>query len=390
MTTHWYLYALPLVVAAASALARRTSSGPVPGVVIDSSPDPQRVYIGCPGIAVLPDGLYVASHSFFGPGTTYDRMAVFRSADRGKTWKKLTDIEGQWWSSLFLHDGALYLMGTSRRYGNAVIRRSTDGGETWTTPKDADSGLLWDDGRYHCAPVPVAVHNGRIWRAMEDARGGGGWGPHFRAFVMSAPADANLLNAKNWTSSNRLRFDPKWFKARRAGWLEGNIVVTPEGKLVNFLRFNDDRGDRAAIVRISDDGKTVSFDPERDFIDFPGGRAKFTIRFDPATQRYWSLVNKQTNPPAYRNTLALTSSADLRQWKVESILLRHPDSKHHAFQYVDWLFEGKDIIAVSRTAWDGSHNAHDANHFTFHRIRNFRERTLEDPPLNERQEDARE
>jgi hypothetical protein len=374
-----------------------------PGVVIDRSPDPARIYIGSPGLAVLPGGDYAASHDFFGPGTTNGQTAVFGSTDRGRTWQRLATLDGQWWSSLFVHGGALYLMGTSKEYGNAVIRRSTDGGRTWTRPEDGDSGLLLSDGRYHCAPVPVVVHAGRIWRAMEDARGPGGWGSHFRAFVLSAPADADLLKADNWTATNRLAFDPAWLKrgnpgglagagdlpsaiaawltAKNPGWLEGNVVAAPDGRLVNVLRFNDDRGDRACIARVSGDGRTLSFDPHNDFIDLPGGRNKFTIRRDPATKRYWSLVNKETDPPAYRNLLALVSSADLRAWKVESVLLRHADNKNHAFQYVDWLFDGDDIIAVSRTAWDGSHRAHDANYLTFHRVPGFRRRTPQDPPL---------
>ncbi|MCX5682729.1 MAG: sialidase family protein [Planctomycetota bacterium] len=353
-----------------------------PGVIIDRSPDPTRVYIGSPSIAVMPGGDYVASHDFFGPGTTNNRTAVFGSRDRGKSWQPLVTIEGQWWSTLFVHYGALYIIGTSKEYGFTVIRRSSDGGKTWTEPKDGESGLLLGDGKYHCAPVPLVVHNGRIWRAMEDAMGPGGWGSHFRAMVLSAPADADLLKAASWTFSNRLRFDPAWLKAKNPGWLEGNAVVTPEGGIVDILRLNDDRGDRACIARVSDDGKTLSFDPEKDIIDMPGGRTKFTIRFDPETKRYWSLVNKQLDPPAFRNILALVSSADLRTWRVESILLRHEDTKNHAFQYVDWLFEWDDIIAVSRTAWDGSFRAHDANYLTFHRVSNFRKRTLQDPPLN--------
>jgi hypothetical protein len=218
---------------------------------------------------------------------------------------------------------------------------------------------------------------------MEDNRGGGGWGPHFRAFVLSAPADADLLKAENWRASNRLAFDSDWLEGKRCGWLEGNMVVTPEDKLVNILRVEDPRGDRAAIVNVSPDGRTVSFDPETGFIDFPGGRTKFTIRHDPKTDRYWSLANKQRNPAAYRNILCLTSSADLREWRVESVVLRHPDTKHHAWQYVTWHFDGDDLIVASRTAWDGSHNAHDANYFTFHRVPHFRHRTLDTPPLNE-------
>jgi hypothetical protein len=108
----------------------------------------------------------------------------------------------------------------------------------------------------------------------------------------------------------------------------------------------------------------------------PGGAVKFTIRFDPQTKRYWSIVNPQTNPAAVRNRSALTSSKDLRDWRIERILFEHPDKEKHAWQYVDWLFEGNDIILVSRTAFDdnlgGAHNYHDANFMTFHRLENFR------------------
>jgi len=367
----------------------------VPGVVIDHSPASTRRYLGGPGIAVLPNGDYIATHSFFGPGSTQNRIHVHRSRDRGKSWELVTEIEGQWWSSLFLHRGALYLMGTSGRYGSAVIRRSTDGGRTWTTPKDAKTGLLHGDAKYHSAPVPVVVHNGRIWRGMEDAMGPDGWGPHFRAFMMSAPADADLLEADNWTSSNRLGWNPEWLGGEFHGWLEGNAVVTPDGEVVDFLRVDTKEGGKAAMIHISPDGKRASFDPERDFIDFPGGATKFTIRFDPRTKLYWSLANivedRDRNTglkvSLIRNTLALVCSPDLRKWEVRSIILHHPDPVNHAFQYVDWLFDGEDLIAVSRTAYDdglgGAHRQHDANYITFHRIPRFRDRTMADPPLNQ-------
>jgi hypothetical protein len=81
-----------------------------------------------------------------------------------------------------------------------------------------------------------------------------------------------------------------------------------------------------------------------------------------------------------RNTLALVNSADLRKWEIRCVLLHHPDADKHAFQYVDWQFDGNDIVAVSRTAWDddagGAHNFHDANFMTFHRVRNFRKLTM--------------
>jgi len=357
-----------------------------PGVVIAHSPAASRIYIGSPSLALLPDGSYAASHDLFGPKSGSSSLGitrVFRSEDKGKTWTRVAELRGQFWSSLFVHNRALYILGTSRGYGDVVIRRSTDGGRTWTEPRDANSGLLLTGGRYHCAPVPVVVHNGRLWRGMEDAFGPGGWGKHFRAFMMSAPADADLLKASSWTCTNRLARDPRWLGGKFNGWLEGNAVVTPDGRIVDMLRVDSPSDDEvAAIVEISPDGKTAAFDPGRGFVRFPGGAKKFTVRFDPASRRYWTLANyvppkhRRGRPAATRNTLALACSPDLRSWAVRAIVLQHPDPVKHGFQYADWHFEGNDIVAVSRTACDdglgGAHNYHDANFITFHRIANFR------------------
>jgi len=354
----------------------------VPGVIVDHSPAVTREYIGSPSIAVLPNGEYVASHDLFGPGSARDRTHVLVSKDRGKTWTRRAEIIGQWWSTLFLHRSALYIMGTSRENGFTVIRRSRDGGVTWTEPKDAATGLLIGDGLYHCAPVPVVVHRGRIWRAMEDQQGPKGWGRCFGAFVMSAPERSDLLNAANWTRTNRIGRDAAWIEGRFGGWLEGNVVITPEGRLVNMLRVAcDDDEEWAAIIEISDDGMVASFDPAKGFIPFPGGAKKFTIRWDRKSGFYWSLANwvpparRAGKPAATRNTLALIRSKDLRSWEVRAVIVEHPDPIKHGFQYVDWLFEGDDIIAMCRTAYDdglgGANNYHDANFLTFHRVQGF-------------------
>lgn len=131
-------------------------------------------------------------------------------------------------------------------------------------------------------------------------------------------------------------------------------------------------GDKAAILPLSTDGKKLSFDPDKDLIDFPGGASKFTIRFDEKSRLYWTITSPQKNPAAYRNVLVLTSSADLRNWTTRTVLHRHYDRMQHAWQYVDWAFDNDDLIYASRTGWDGSQNAHDANFLTFHRIRDFR------------------
>lgn len=365
----------------------------VPGVVIDYLPASSGLYVGSPSIAILPNGNYVASHDLFGPKSKEHDTAitrVFRSTDRGRTWKPVSRIEGQFWSNLFAHRGELYIMGTYSHYGNVVIRRSEDGGKTWTKPNDGKSGLLFE-GHYHCAPMPALEHNGRLWRAMEDNGADGGWGKHFRSYMLSVPADADLLDASRWRRSNPVARDPSWLEGRFNGWLEGNAVVTPDGKLVNILRVDDrapDKGGEAAVILVSDDGRKQTFDPETGFIPFPGANTKFTIRFDPKSCKYWSLANyvpprhATGNKGGIRNTMALTCSADLENWEVRCIIAYRTDTRKHGFQYPDWRFDGNDIIAVSRTAHDdgvgGAHNFHDANYMTFHRIHGFRNLTMND------------
>lgn len=361
----------------------------VPGTVVHHSPKTSGESIGSPSIVIMPNGDYLVSLSFSSielrdRGDIHN-TAIYKSTDKGESLQLQAKINNQRWSTLFYHRDALYLLGTYKAFGNVTIRKSIDGGKTWTEPKDRKNGLL-AEGRYHCAPVPVIIHNGRIWRAMEDALKG----REFRAFMMSISEDANLLNADNWTFSNKLPYQEEWYESQMRGWLEGNVVVTPQGEIVNILRchFPKKIHNTAAIVRISEDGKTARFNEEEDFIVFPGGTSKkFTIRYDKISGKYWSLVNwiqpkdlkylDEIGAGKIRNTLALASSTDLRDWVIERIVLYHPDVEYHAFQYIDWVVEGNDIIAVSRTAYDdglgGAANYHDANFITFHRIRNFRE-----------------
>jgi len=107
----------------------------VPGVVVSHLPASSGRYVGSPALAVLPNGDYVATHDEFGPKSGEEKAGVtrvFRSTDRGATWKRIATVRGAFWSGLFVHRGALYLMGTDRQYGRVVIRRSGDGGATWT------------------------------------------------------------------------------------------------------------------------------------------------------------------------------------------------------------------------------------------------------------------
>lgn len=380
-----------LILCGANALAQKPDFTNVPGAIVSYSPASSKQYIGSPSLAILSNGDYVASHDFFGPNSSEYVQAVsriYRSSDKGKSWKNISEISGAFWSSLFVNKEELYLIGPDRHHGTVLIRKSINGGESWTQPTTAQNGLLLR-GLFHCAPMPVIEHDGRLWRAMETAHGPVlKWGKRYGAMMMSAPVGSDLLDAKNWVSSNSLLYDSTYLEGEFGGWLEGNAVITPTGEILNILRV-DDRStfnEKAAIVKISNDGKEASFDSTTGFIPFPGGSKKFAIRYDAETGLYWTLSNiipekyqaqyPERNPTSFRNTLALMSSADLLNWNTHQVILEHPDVLNHGFQYVDWLFEGKDILFLSRTAFEdgvgGAHNNHDANFLTFHRIKNFR------------------
>ncbi len=357
-----------------------------PGVVIHHSPAASGIYIGSPSICIAPNGDYLASHDLFGPKSTEHQIGqgrLYRSTDKGKSWTHELDFQGYFWTGLFAHGGKLFTLGTDKHHGRLVIRRSTDNGHSWTDP------TVIADGQWHTAPVPVLEHDGRIWRGFEDAHTSEKWGERYRTRMISAPAEADLLDPKSWTISNALARDTSWLGGRFSAWLEGNAVATPDGKIVNILRVAvPDFPDVAAIVEISKDGSTATFDPATGFIPFSGGSTKFQIRKDPAGPGYWALANvvperhATGTPGSIRNTLALVHSADLRKWETRCILLYHPDVAKHGFQYPDWQFDGEVMIAAVRTAFDddetGAHRYHDANYLTFHRFQNFRQLTRKD------------
>lgn len=390
-------------------------------------PEKGKCYVGSPSLVKLPDGAILAVHDYFGPGSphTFDGMeglsSVYRSEDNGATWVNITHIMNAYWSTLFVHNGAAWLLGCSQEYGSIVIRRSDDGGFSWTNPMDSKSGLLFKGGiarknpNYHCNTVPVTFHNGRIYRAFEECEDAK-WPGGFKAFVISAKEDSDLLDVSSWTMSNKIRLDPAWLPEgeyetpSRIGWMEGNVAVSPDGKLFNILRcqippkvwdghessdkdteFNLERVKecvvvKAAVISISDDSAKQTFDQKKGLIDFPGGGCgKFTIRRDPVTGHYLSMVNCNIDrdKPSSRNVLSLAVSKDLFNWSLVKKLLEDESGldwgrscELTGFQYADWQFDGDDIIYLVRTAYRGAHNYHDSNRITFHILKNFRDVTL--------------
>ncbi len=381
------------------AVAAGLPEGPPPGVVVVKSPAPAKIRVASPSIVRLPEGAIFVSHDWSGRGGAM--TSVYRSDDDGDTWRMTAELRGIMWATLFSHRDALWLIGTAGGPGDAVIRKSEDGGVSWTEAKDSGSGVL-AAGAYHCGPVPVVFEKGRVWRAFER-RGDPKRRRNFTALVFSAPEDSDLLSAENWKVSEGVDWTSDRLQVRTREWIEGNVVPDREGNLLNILRTNTHPAEGApfeiggglkrfeivAAMRVGEGGKALDFDPSEDFRSMPGAQSKFTIRRDPVSGDYFSIVSKITapelndygwasSPHHQRNVMILLRSKDLEKWEEVRTLLSYrkgealTKANPIGFQYADWVIDGADILAVVRTAWTAAENYHDADHITYHRLEDFR------------------
>ena len=295
--------------------------------------------------------------------------------------------------TIFNIGDTIYGIACRQEYGDVVIRRSDDGGYTWTTPEDENTGLLLKCGpkkenpNYQVTPGTTII-NGRVYLPLDDLRtypGGPGWGAHmFHTCVLSAPIDADLLKSSSWTLSSKVAFDGKKYKDpaiadENSGWLEGNIVQAPDGSLANITRLQINQLNKVSYLTLSEDGKELKFDYDTGIVDFPGGRSKFKIAKDPVSGLYLTFCNKIVgNYETIRNYLILAVSKDLRHWEHVADVMKDDSTDDPeesklktGFQYVDWKFDGDDIVYLVRVSYKGANNYHDSNRIWFCRMKNY-------------------
>lgn len=336
---------------------------------INYSPAASGSFIGSPSIVVLPNGDYLATQADFGPGSSNQTTQVFRSRNAGVAWEPVagSPVDRMCWATVFEQGGTVYLMGAaSCGYGDAVIAASTDNGETWTEAVP----LL--RGAYHTGDTPVLVQGGRIYKTYEQNLRPPNWSPFFRPLMISAPIGADLLDPASWTRTNNVE---------RGSVLEGNPVVGPDGMIWNVMRWNDSRT-QAWVTKLDPANPSVLVDAGP--VNFPYGVAfsKFFLQWDASSERYLLVGNAETSSTGLitqRNYLNLYESTDLQNWRLVRNLVEDDVESNwatsvaqSAFSQPTAIISGDDLLVVSRTAYDGAANYHNANRFTFHRYDDFR------------------
>ena len=356
---------------------RLVRTGDVPGKVINYlHPDDREYafsgnYLCSPSIVKLESGRLLASMDVFAGGAPQNLTLIYYSDDDGESWHYLVELFPCFWGKLFLVNGRLYMLGVSREYGDLLIGASDDDGVSWTAPTVLFRGANCSNmSGLHRAPMPVLISHGRI---MTDVQYGAWHTKVFGDAVLSAPVDSDLLCAESWTLTDF------WLPENHKdvaidgiiGAIEGNVVEAPDGRIFDILRYADGR---SLMLEFDPDA------PEREprfeaIIDFPSTTSKCDIIYDPKSKLYFSLVSYNLSEPrTLRNLLSLICSEDLREWKLVKHILDYlnDDPQKIAFQYVDFLIDGDDILFQSRTAYNGAKNFHDTNFETFHRISDFR------------------
>lgn len=360
-----------------SSTERLVRTGDVPGTVVNylHPDDPEYAFSGrylcSPSLIRLENGDLLASMDLYASGAPQNLTLIYISRDNGATWSHHSELFPCFWGKMFLCAGRLYMLGCSTEYGDLLIGRSDDGGKTWSSPTLLlRGGCHCKEVGWHRAPMPMLIRGGRI---MTDVQYGAWSSKVFCDAVISADAESDLLDAENWVCTElfdaREHIDP--LPERIWGGIEGNVTFTPDGKIVDFLRFSD----RTALILNYDPD-----DPEAEMtldsvIPFPATASKFNIVFDGVSKKYYSIVSYALDEPATkRNLLSLIRSDDLREWSLCRHLIdrRDNDPKQVGFQYVDFFIEGEDILYLCRTAVNGANSFHNSNFTTFHRIENFR------------------
>ena len=337
-------------------------------------------YLCSPSLVKHPDGYLLASMDLFDYQAPQNLTLIYRSDDGGKSWYYVSELMPCFWGKMFIHKGELYMLACSTEYGDVIIGKSTDGGKTFCAPVTLLRGSNGKKGNngLHKNPQNIMYHNGRIYETLEWGTWWSENGFCHAAMVMSCDENADLMDPENWSFTEPRKFDR--FTPDMADMpmnsttIEGTLVVDRKGQLLDVMRFTS-KNDQALAYKVDTEDPDAMLQFSH-CINFPAHLSKFMIKYDSVTDKYYSIADViyDKEKSSARNLLALMASDDCVNWYVVKEIFDYRDADHEkvGFQYVDFEFDGDDIIFLSRTAMNGAHSFHDSNYSTFHTIENFR------------------
>ncbi len=343
-----------------------------PCTIIDKSSKLRDVTVNNPAIHILSDGSYLASQT-----ASVKVGYVYRSTDKGGTWTRISDGLRQTYCALYEIGGALYSLGCDGVGGSLAVQKSTDGGAIWSANHILFNASETEDG-YHGGSSPFVEKNGRLYRAMGDRGGSGTWS----VLLLSMDLSDDPCDPASWTMSNKLYWNTSWLSATSTRWEEPALIKKADGSLAIIARIDGTTAkEYAALIDVNSD-TSISFNK---VFAMPGSAKRMTIAYDATSGKYWSLVSPiysntaslyGLNPSQNRNSMVLISSTDLVNWTRERTCIYSDNAFNNSYHYIDWRFDGDDLVSVFRCSADEERglplNYHDSNALGYFRVQNFR------------------
>ena len=327
---------------------------------------------------------------------------ILRSSDGGQTWQTASDLP-YYSAAPWTHGGALYLFvnkgGTKVRNDDLLLLKSTDGGKTWSEPVTLFTGHFWN-----CHTGMVQRDNKLYW-ATDDLALGSKRGPR----VIAGDLSGEVMNPSAWRLSEPVPFpgvpeamtNPQYEKLS-SQYLEPNVIDV-RGRLRVLMTVKPKRQSTAgmcAVLDFEDKGGPIDLKFTQ-FHPMPGGQLKFCVIWDEQTKLFWATANlvvdgqgafvwfrdgEKRGNVRYasglggndRRFLMLQYSVDGLNW-FQAGCVAQAGKISQSFMYARPVIDGDDLAIIARSSINAP-NQHDADHATFHRVKDFRKLALKLTP----------